>query len=259
MQPQPGNADTGAWTPDGDGWTWVWGATPDPELANLWGNTALTDVRQDPTGERNSGSWRPTRGGFQWRWGREPEEWSLNGYSYEELTNPDTMPAGRTPNGVSFTRPPRPDVVPPTVTNAWGDNPPSITGQLPEAESDGGGTPEALTEPPAHPMFTVSPGSLRDAEIAVLGLLDGAIGSYEATRAAVNLSRTQDVYTRDNREELLSGQDNLLLGIADTLRLVGEFVSRLNIAAQSYARADIDSFMPDNVIAAEPSTPAGHR
>jgi hypothetical protein len=257
--PLSSRTDRGAWTQNEDGsWTWVIGGTPDPELVRLWGPRQIQDPRQDPTGVRNKGAWFKHRNGWEWRWGAEPDEYNLSHWSREQLTDPDHFPSQSKLDHAStddqHLEPP--DVTPPTIDDVWNGTPPNITGARPEQGGDGDRT--SLNEPPEHPMFTVSPGGIRDAEITILTEVDATIEAYNPLRATVMSSYADISYRNieegDNYWWLRSSQDNLLLGIGDAIRLVGQYVSMLNISAQTYARADMDSVMT----VATTATPQGN-
>jgi hypothetical protein len=64
-------------------------------------------------------------------------------------------------------------------------------------------------------------------------------------RAVVAESASWDIFTEQaTREQLMNTQNNLLLQVADSVKLAGDYLQMLNAAAQNYARADIDSFPP---------------
>jgi hypothetical protein len=201
----------------------------------------MTDIRQDPTGVRNHGAWTPVRGGgWQWTWGANPNPSLVGTYGADKLANPD-----RTPNGANtkaMNTPPPPDVRPPNVTDAWKGVAPDITGKLPGSEGTSNGQ---LTEPPAHPAFMVEPGTIRDAESFLLTVIDDQIAKYNNLKAYVAESHGQNLYNHGAGYEAITvPQHRLLLGIGDAIELAGQYTQMLNIAAQSYAKADINSFLP---------------
>jgi len=240
---QPTTPNHGAWTQGSNGnWTWTPGATPDPNLVNQWGYQALTDNRRDPTGNLNHGAWTPVHGGgWAWTWGANPDPNLAKTYGYDKLSNPN-----QTPQGAAGTAdPPPPDVKPPTVADSWGGVAPSVTGTLPPPPA--GSNPQTVSQPPSHPAYVVSPGGIRNAENVLLGQIDTQIADYNNLKAYVANAATQNLYTDGpTHDELVSVQDNLLLHTGDAIELAGQFTAMLNYAAQSYAKADIDSFLPQS-------------
>jgi hypothetical protein len=215
----------------------------------LWGNGALTDIRQSPIGDRNYGAWTPQHGGgWQWTWGAHPDPNLVGTYGASKLTDPD-----HTPNGADTSHsntPPPSDVLPPDVTDTWAhnNNPGGINYGVPPDVTGAGGTEGASDgqpphEPPVHPAFKVSPGSIRNAERHLITNIDQVIDSYTKLKSATAAAKS-GLYTTDNREMLINLQDRLLLGTADALELAGHFTEMLNKSAQAYARADRESFMP---------------
>ncbi|ASW55415.1 hypothetical protein [Plantactinospora sp. KBS50] len=234
----------GAWEQD-DGGTWTWhrGATPEPELVSQWGYQALTDIRRDPLGNRNYGAWTPQHGGgWHWDWGRKPSQTLVDRYGEDVLTDPDHLP-GHSHSATDNNQPPPPDVNPPTLADSWHGVVPDVTGAVPRPP-DTGDAP-TVTTPPVHQAYTVSPGAIRQAEQVVLSNIDIQLFAYDALKSKVAASKGEFTYMARERETLINNQDRLLLQVGDTLELAGQFVRALNNAAQLYARADLDSFVPE--------------
>jgi hypothetical protein len=241
----PSTPHGGAWTQSGDGqWTWTPQATPDPGLVSQWGLGSLTDIRQDPTGIRNHGAWTPGHGGgWSWTWGASPDPHLADNWGTDTLTNPD-----RSPNDVDTSAentPPPPDAQPPTVTDTWNGVPPDITGTVTPTPAGGGS--QAVSEPPQHHPYLVSPGGIRNAETVLLAQVDAAIGNYNSLRDYVTMSQGQNLYANGaGYGQIVAPEHNLLLQIGDVLEMAGQFCLMLNNAAQSYAKADLDSFLPQD-------------
>jgi hypothetical protein len=143
------------------------------------------------------------------------------------------------------------------------DAAPPITGDLPPA---GGGDPGL---PPGFPKYRVAPGSLRDAELAIdnagaavaaqytflAGLLTASksikvfyapIGGYQDP--VLNSLQPNEPSTDPNPQldlQLKNVGDNLAKNAADVTRFAGQFAAALNTAGQTYAKADLDSFISD--------------
>ena len=151
--PNVGNKDNvggttphdGAWHQDPFGtWTWSSHTTPDPGPVSQWGYETLTDPRRSPTGERNYGTWVPQHGGgWKWEWARTPDPKLGNSLGYDKLTDPDHIPTVndtltegelKGDSATDHNRPPPPDVVPPTLTDGWGNHAPDLTGNIPPQE-----------------------------------------------------------------------------------------------------------------------------
>ena len=130
----------------------------------------------------------------------------------------------------------------PALSDAWNGVPPDVTGALPIPDS--GTASQTVSEPPVHRAYAVSPGSIRNAESVLLRQIDSQIGDYNYLRNYVETAKTQNLYTSETRERLVSAMDNLLLEIGDAVELAGQFTRMMNNAAQSYAKADIDSYLP---------------
>jgi hypothetical protein len=244
--PVPSTPNHGAWQQHSDGsWAWAWNAAPDPNLVGQWGYEAVTDIRRDPTGHANHGSWSPVHGGgWTWQWGVDPDPNLVKTYGHDKLTNPDRTPHGADPGGL--THPPPPDVNPPTIADSWNGVAPDITGAVPKPPDDGS-QPPPVDRPPHHSAYLVSPGSIRNGENVLLAQIDAQIGDYTSLKNYVAASHQQNIFSDGaTREDLINRQDQLLLQIADAVELAGQFTRMLNNAAQSYARADIDSFLPQS-------------
>ena len=162
-------------------------------------------------------------------------------YGTDALTNPNHTPNGADP-GPDITDPPPADVHSPALSDAWNGVPPDVTGALPIPDS--GTASQTVSEPPVHRAYAVSPGSIRNAESVLLRQIDSQIGDYNYLRNYVETAKTQNLYTSETRERLVSAMDNLLLEIGDAVELAGQFTRMMNNAAQSYAKADIDSYLP---------------
>ncbi len=249
--PQPaGHPGGGAWMLQFDGtWRWQPGATPDPHLVSQWGQGAITDVHRDPAGNVGPGSWYPVHGGgWEWQWGRDPDPRWQHSYGHDALTNPN-----RTPNGAigpgdpkSPEHPPPPDVNPPDITDTWHGTAPSVTGAPPLDDDGGKGSGETVSEPPYHAAYMVSPGGIRNTENNLLAHIDTQISNYNSLKSHVAQARGQNLYMMGaSVQQLGNVQDALLLQIGDVVTLVGQFTRMLNNAAQGYARADIDSYLPE--------------
>ncbi len=249
----------GAWTQKPDGsWTWVPGATPDPNLVKQYGNGALTDIRRDPNGNLNHGAWgRNGRGGWAWVWNADPDPSLVKQYGYDKLTNPKVDPGGHgwagrpgpgDPNSSDHPLPP--DVVPPTIKDIWGVAP-EVTGQIPPPPD---GSQKPVSEPPSHSAYRVSPGSIRNAETTLLARTDAQISQYNDLKAYAEQTRSQNIYYTDDagdavmtEMQLSNTQDRLLQNIGDAVELYGQYINMLNYAAQNYAHADIGSFLWESV------------
>ncbi|MCI4061404.1 hypothetical protein MRQ36_01950 [Micromonospora sp. R77] len=160
---------------------------------------------------------------------------------------------------------------------------------------DGDGTPvtkEGAPLPPADgsipgavtPGFTVSTGSIRDAETTILGLTKTEIDAFETFRDSVMQRASWIFYAEayeqtvvqkqgggpptngntygtfqwdeveyypnvvdphpEMTEQLQYSQYQLLQSVGGALELVGQYVAKLNNSAQMYASADIQSAPP---------------
>jgi hypothetical protein len=232
----------GAWVHGGDGgWTWTPGATPNPDDVSKWGLDAITNITRDPAGNRNHGAWTPSHGGgWQWTWGANPDPNLVDKYGKGPLTDPDHAPNGADTKDQNSPLPA--DVKAPDLADAWHGTPPAVTGNVPGATNDSSTT---VDHPPDHPAFMVSPGSIRNAETVLLQQIDTQINEYTALKNYVQASLGQNLYMEGaTHNDFQSIEDHLLLGIGDAVELAGQFTQMLNITAQSYAKADIDSFLP---------------
>jgi len=253
-----GQLASGSWYQTPLTWKWVPGATPDPTLAATYGEGALTNpketpdgvINRDPNADSGPGAWEPQSlsGTWQWAWGVPPDPNLVPpGYTTAQLTNPNEAPDGSIGPGnpASPDYPPENNVVPPTITDVWGNTAPDVTGAVPPP-SGSGGAPDN-NPVPLLPAYKVSPGGIRDSENILLTELNTIqIPSYDGLKEYVAQTPSQNLYSAALPEaELNSIQNNLLLQIGDTLELTGQFVSMLNMAAQNYAHADIASFLPD--------------
>jgi hypothetical protein len=246
---------SGAWEHEGPSWDegWMWNptGTPDPELVHLWGPDAIGDGRQNPIGEPNigSGAWNGTMGQphWVWEWGAPPNPDLVDKYGYEDATNPTKPPD-------SDEVLPPPNVIPPVLTDAWGGVVPDAGGLPHRALS--GGTP--VSEPPTVNGFAVSFAGLREAESGITSVVESNIERYNYLRGVVADSAGWDIFMEnpdialredygdyaDNRDDLMSSQNNLLLQVADSITMAGDFRTMLNAAVQNYTRSDVDSFPP---------------
>jgi hypothetical protein len=260
----PPNLNAGAWTKNPDGsWTWIPGATPDPNLVSQYGNGALTNAGISPSGLLNHGAWTPVHGGgWHWTWGANPDPNLVKKYGIDKLTNWDKAPDGAQGPGNKDSKdhPLSPDVVPPTVNDIWDGIAPDVTGQLPPPSDEPPGKGQQHTGPPVHTAYWVAPGSIRDAESALLTKVDDQISQYDVLKTYVGLTHSQNIYYWDDNSntgvtegQLSTTQDGLLQNIGDTIELCGQYIGMLNRAAQNYAHADIGSFFPP------PDTVRSHR
>ena len=265
----PDKSPDGRWMDynNGQGWTWVWNGSweqnsngawtwnsskePDPNLVKQWGHGAITDVQQDPNGVRNKGSWHLHSHGATWEWGKDPDQSDLRNNTYSELTDPDHLPLYSHPN-YDGNKPPPPDVVAPELKDTWGGVAPDVTGKD-IVKSNGSGTPQTVTTPPSHAAYMVYPGGIRDAENTLLADIDRSLAAYNSLKSAVANALPDNLYMANMVGEMTHTQDRLLLNVGDTLELSGQFTRALNNAAQLYARADLDSFLPGGGTAPPPA------
>jgi hypothetical protein len=234
---------TGAWVYDyHDVWQWDPTATPDPTLVSQWGYQTITNVRQSPNGDPGPGSWVPEHGGgWQWVWGQTQLDPNLvNTYGANSLTDPTRLPGSNTTTDAN--QQPPADVNTPNLTDTWQNGAPVVTG---DPTGTGGSGPQ-VTTPPVHSPYVVAPGDIRNAETVVLGSVDDALSEYNTLQSKVSTSKTPNVYTATASADLINTQDQALLQIGDVLEMTGQFVSTLNNAAQYYAKADIDSYLPQS-------------
>jgi hypothetical protein len=252
----------GAWHWTGDKWIWGIHGTPDPAAVAVYGHDRLTDITHDPNGGHNpvfdkapnGGSWVPVHGGgWEWVYGQAPDPHLAKSYGYDKLTDIKQTPHGaKNPN---YDPNPAPlDVAPPSVGQPWGISPPHITGEgLPLPPGDA----PKIDTPPSHRPYHVSPGSLRGAEVRILTGTLGVEGAYERVKATLQSKPASEWFgqfadeqpqatTAYNEAKLQSIQDNLLAAIGNVLVGVGGYVQAVNNAAQSYAHADLQSFIPES-------------
>ena len=262
----PPNPNVGAWQPaSGGGWTWLPGATPDPNLASKWGPGALTNPIEAPDGTLNHGAWIPadaanapsvTGGantgqstsqpvenygsGWIWVWGATPSASQLAKYGAGTLTNPNRDPGGG--KGVNVTPPP-PDVTPPVVADTWGGVAPDLTGAVDPLDQPPDQT--QLKQPPDVQPFKVSPGSIRNQENALLSSNDSATSDYNSLRNDVAGFKTQVLSTDpDTQTAINDTMDNLVYSYANYITAVGQLIAGMNLSAQNYVNADKKSFFP---------------
>lgn len=251
---------TGWWNYYGGDWHWVVGMPP----ANTKGNTdwnshpdgshnpvsdpSVTSLPNDPQHPPYGGYWAPERGGgWSWHPGPPPPD-LVKHYGWDKITDGTKTPNGA-PNKDYDSDPAPNDVPPPTVTQPWGTHPPSVTGKpLGVVPSDGSG--EQISEPPHHPPYHVRPGQVRYAEVEILTQTQTAVSDYESLKGAAAASREWNWGYKSETHLDVNGkmdsiQDSMLLAVADTLELAGQYVRALNNAAQFYAKADLDSFVPE--------------
>lgn len=253
-----GQLNTGSWYQTPLAWKWVPGATPDPSLVGTYGGTELTNpkhtpdgvINRDPNADSGPGAWEPQSlsGTWQWAWGMPPDpNLDPKGFTTAQLTNPNQEPDGSMGPGnpASPDYPPENNVVPPTVTDIWGNTGPDVTGAAPTG-TPAGGAGAGASAPPLIPAYKVSPGGIRDAENILLQELNtNQIPSYDSLKDYVAQTPSQPLYSAGMPEAQLSSlQDNVLQQIGDGLGVVGKYAAMFNNAAQNYAHADIGSFIP---------------
>jgi hypothetical protein len=166
------------------------------------------------------------------------------------------------------------DVKAPTLTLKDSDWPLHATGEM-----GGGGGGTQPTTAPDVPDFSVTVGTLRDAQTAMLPSANTATDKYNSLKDSTNAKKswifqqasadqntngvviyagtTGNDYGPDtgkgasNLDPDLTKQtpimtaslDNALLAIADAVHLAGEYAGFLNTAAQSYTYADKESYL----------------
>jgi hypothetical protein len=252
---------TGWWDYYGGDWHWVLGAPSAGSKGNTDWNTR-PDNSHNPASDPNyqpppadhqhpayGGYWSPEHGGgWSWHPGTPPPALA-DKYGWDKITDGTKTPNGA-PNPDYDPHPAPKDVAPPTVTQPWGDHPPSVTGNPLNGDPSGGsGTP--ITQPPHHPPYRVRPGQVRYAEVEILNQTQNAVSEYDGLKSAVGDSKSwnwgygQELTHLDVNGKVDSIQDSMLLAVADTLDLAGQYVRALNNAAQYYAKADIESFVPE--------------
>lgn len=124
--------------------------------------------------------------------------------------------------------------------------------------SDGAKSSDGADLPEPTSIFSVTPGTIKEAEDTILKEVGTQIDNFESFKKKV-WARGGWVFITDNpndpmphdmmgnaipgqARDLVDGQNQLLRTVADSIELVGQFVARLNNAAQFYAEADIQSF-----------------
>ena len=164
-----------------------------------------------------------------------------------------------------------PDVNVPTLTLDDEDWPKPATGDIPgsDEEKDPPDGP-----PPVVPDFSVTVQTLRDAQDALLPSSEDAVTAYHTLKEATNQKKnwifqqespgdlgqyyqwnvasqgSQTINVQplkeiaDRTPDMVASLDNALLSIADVVRLTGDYAGYMNLAAQTYVRADKDCFLP---------------
>ncbi len=193
--------------------------------------------------EEHHGFWTPQRGGgWAWHEGGNPPQSLIDTYGRDTLTNYTQAPNGAAnPN---YDPDPGPDDVnPPTLTQIW-QLAPDIPGEFVFFSESGTGTPP--TTIPTVAAFTVVPGDLRAAENTLLTETNTQVTGYMGLRTSV-LAFDWRKYglSWHDAAKMKSMQDNMLVGVAESIHAVGVYVGKLNDAAQLYAKADYDSIPPD--------------
>jgi hypothetical protein len=162
-----------------------------------------------------------------------------------------------------------PDVTPPDLTENWHLFGPPMSG-TPRGTPPGASTGTASAPPPVR-AYEVSPGSLEAASEAILRATHAAVGAYDDVKNYVNtnkgwvfdvanptvLTNTQYVPYQDTAypvppwdphadwtQQWTVQSDNLLLAVANTITLAGQFLDAVNNAGQFYTKADHESEMP---------------
>ncbi|GAA5193304.1 hypothetical protein GCM10023322_55010 [Rugosimonospora acidiphila] len=175
-----------------------------------------------------------------------------------------------------------PDVTPPDLNQPWGLWGPSITGNPRGTNSDGNTTP--VSQPPTHPAYVVSPGSIGYGATQILISTEQNIGVYNDLKSTVADTKAWIFWAPNSNPQRTGGtgshaygikntgpipdpdpeltaqlsaiEDNLLLEIADAITLAGQFVDVLNNAAQFYTQADKSSVLPELSTSFVPQTPS---
>jgi hypothetical protein len=173
-----------------------------------------------------------------------------------------------------------PDVTPPDVEQPWGLWGPSITGN--PRGTDGNGDTTQVSQPPNHPAYLVSPGSIGYAGTEILIGTEQNIGVYDDLKSTVANTKGWIFWAPNSDPQRTGGtgshayghknsgpipdpdpemtaklgaiEDNLLLEIADAITLAGQFVDVLNNAAQFYTQADKASPLPELTYNFSPQT-----
>lgn len=164
------------------------------------------------------------------------------------------------------------DVTPPELTQPTVKGP-TVDGHPREGESRdpkgrrGKGVPQPAIQPPTHAKYAVSPGSVNDAGNEILSRSQQSVNTYEDLKSTVqhdggwifwepaigtkipDIMGVEGGYVTDQSPEttnqLTAAEDNLLLGVADSITLAGQFADQLNNAAQFYTQADKASVLPE--------------
>jgi hypothetical protein len=258
--------------PDGS-MKWKPGAPPDPNVTSKYDPKDDGDPTQDPRGEPNKGAWIPadasnapsvTGGtntgepnanpvenygdGWIWEWGATPSASQADKYGYGNLTNPNHDPSGGKgvinqppPKGSTSKDPtslPPPDVTPPTVTDTWGGNAPDLTGAVGSFFPNNNKT---KGPPPTVQPFRVSPGSIRDQELAIIKTNDAGTSDYTDLVSFISWAKQQNLGDADTMAQLGDTMDNLAYSYSEFIGLVGSTLSLLNDTAQHYVKAEVDS------------------
>jgi len=236
------NIGSGAWQQSSSGaWTWNPIGTPDPSLVSQWGYSTITNNTQSPAGVENTGSWVPQHGGgWDWLWGDNvPDPNLVRSYGLAQLTDPNHLPGNGNPTTSNSPTPN--DVNTPSLNDTWNGTPPIVNGTLSPTPTSG----STVSSPPPVSAYVVAPGDIRNAESVVLASTDGLITDYNSLQSQVNAAKTENVYTQ-TAGSLIDDQDQALLNVGDALELAGQFINALNNAAQNYALADMNSFLPQS-------------
>jgi hypothetical protein len=158
---------------------------------------------------------------------------------------------------------------PPTLTLKDSDWPLHATGEM--GGGGGGGTPP--TTAPDVPDFSVTVGTLRDAQSAVLPSANTATDKYNSLKDSTGRKAawifqqdtsgdlgtyyfwnpaSQGTQVQDNQADpklikqtpiMTEALEKALLSVADAVHLAGEYAGFLNTAAQSYTYADKESYL----------------
>jgi hypothetical protein len=199
--------------------------------------------------------------------------WASNGNSSNPNFWHDVFASSGDGNGDNPTPPA--DLTPPDLKTVDSNWPLPATGDL-GTESNYDSSSEAA---PEVPDFSVDVGTLDDAQNALLPKANTAVDTYTALKTSTvekapwifqqqhagDLGTEQqqvggsaaggsgptytDVKVEANQHlveqtpKLKAVLDNMLLGIADSVRLAGDFTSYINTAAQTYVYADKQAFI----------------
>jgi hypothetical protein len=214
-----------------------------------------------------AGYWSPAHGGgWSWVSGQNPPQWLINdGYTPQALENPNVTPGGAVPSAPVDPSPPPADTKTPELTQVWQTAPhipgPDTSDPLNGPSGNGNSLPSSSTP------FSVSPGTIEDAENVILAETSTAVTTYDTFREYVESTqswifsinnpglltesgRNGPLYppgnlpNQDATNDFIPTQDQVLRNAGDAIELAGKFVAWLNDAAQSYALTDINSFLP---------------